>query len=41
VPWLNLAIILAAAYVLSMLAIAQPSLRAARMPPAEAVRSTE
>jgi putative ABC transport system permease protein len=41
VPWLNLAIILAAAYGLSMLAIAQPSLRAARMPPAEAVRSTE
>ena len=41
VPWLNLAIFLAAAYGLSMLAIAQPSLRAARMPPAEAVRSTE
>ncbi|MGA8710538.1 MAG: FtsX-like permease family protein [Thermoplasmata archaeon] len=41
VPWLNLAIILGAAYGLSMLAIAQPSLRAARLPPAEAVRPTE
>ncbi|MCI4325526.1 MAG: FtsX-like permease family protein [Thermoplasmata archaeon] len=41
VPWLNLAVILAAAYGLSMLAIAQPSLRAARMPPSEAVRPTE
>jgi putative ABC transport system permease protein len=41
VPWLNLAIILSAAYGLSMLAIAEPSLRAARLPPAEAVRPTE
>jgi putative ABC transport system permease protein len=41
VPWRNLALILAAAYGLSMLAIAQPSLRAARMPPSEAVRPTE
>jgi putative ABC transport system permease protein len=41
VPWVNLLIILAAAYGLSMLAIAQPSLRASRLPPAEAVRPTE
>jgi ABC-type lipoprotein release transport system permease subunit len=41
VPWLNLAIILGVAYGLSMLAIAEPSLRAARLPPAEAVRPTE
>jgi putative ABC transport system permease protein len=41
VPWLNLGIILAAAYGLSMLAVAEPSLRAANMPPAEAVRPTE
>ncbi|MGA7924101.1 MAG: FtsX-like permease family protein, partial [Thermoplasmata archaeon] len=41
VPWLNLLIILAAAYGLAMLAIAQPSLRASRLPPAEAVRPTE
>ncbi len=41
VPWLNLAIILVLAYGLSMLAVAEPSLRAARMPPAEAVRPTE
>jgi len=41
VPWLNLGIILALAYGLSMLAVAEPSLRAARMPPAEAVRPTE
>jgi putative ABC transport system permease protein len=41
VPWLNLLIVLAVAYGLSMLAIAEPSIRAARMPPAEAVRPTE
>ncbi len=41
VPWLNLAVILAAAYGLAMLAVAEPSLRAARMPPAESVRPTE
>ncbi len=41
IPWVNLAIILGAAYGLSMLAIAEPSLRAARLPPAEAVRPTE
>jgi putative ABC transport system permease protein len=41
VPWLNLAIILTAAYGLAMLAIAEPSLRAAGLPPAEAVRPTE
>jgi len=41
VPWVNLAIILGAAYGLSMLAVAEPSLRAARLPPAEAVRPTE
>ncbi|HTP54676.1 MAG TPA: FtsX-like permease family protein [Thermoplasmata archaeon] len=41
VPWSNLLIILAAAYGLSMLAVAEPSLRAARLPPAQAVRPTE
>ena len=41
VPWLNLVVILGLAYGLSMLAIAEPSLRAARLPPAEAVRPTE
>ena len=41
VPWLNLLFVLALAYGLSMLAIAEPSLRAAHMPPADAVRATE
>ncbi len=41
VPWLNLLIILGVAYGLAMLAIVGPSLRAARMSPAEAVRPTE
>ncbi len=41
VPWFNLLVILTVAYGLSMLAVAEPSLRAARMPPAEAVRPTE
>ena len=41
VPWTNLLIILGAAYGLSMLAVAEPSLRAAHLPPAEAVRPTE
>ncbi|HEV2231525.1 MAG TPA: FtsX-like permease family protein, partial [Thermoplasmata archaeon] len=41
VPWLNLLLILVIAYVLAMAAVAGPSLRAARLPPAEAVRATE
>ena len=41
IPWVNLAVILSLAYGLSMLAVAEPSLRAAQMPPAEAVRPTE
>lgn len=41
VPWSNLLIILTVAYGLSMLAIAEPALRAAGLPPAEAVRPTE
>ncbi len=41
VPWATLGLILLLAYGLSMLAIAQPSLRASRTPPAEAVRPTE
>ncbi len=41
VPWVNLAVILSVAYGLSMLAVAEPSFRAARLPPAEAVRPTE
>jgi putative ABC transport system permease protein len=41
IPWTNLVIILGLAYGLSMLAVVEPSLRAARLPPAEAVRPTE
>ena len=41
VPWPNLLLILPLAYALSMLAIAEPSLRAARLAPAEAVRTSE
>lgn len=41
VPWTNLAIILVVAYGLAMAAVAGPSLRAARLPPADAVRATE
>ncbi|MFZ0892411.1 MAG: FtsX-like permease family protein [Thermoplasmata archaeon] len=41
IPWLSLGLILSVAYGLSMLAIAGPSLRAARLPPADAVRATE
>jgi putative ABC transport system permease protein len=41
VPWASLALILLVAYGLSMVAVTEPSLRAARMPPAEAVRPTE
>ncbi|HTT73690.1 MAG TPA: FtsX-like permease family protein [Thermoplasmata archaeon] len=41
VPYLSLVIFLSLAYGLSMLAVAEPSLRAARLPPAEAVRPTE
>jgi putative ABC transport system permease protein len=41
VPWINLLLIFSLAYGLSMLAVAQPSLRAAGLPPAEAVRPTE
>ena len=40
-PWTNLAIILAAAYALSMLAVAGPTRAAAALPPAVAVRPTE
>jgi putative ABC transport system permease protein len=41
VPVLNLVEIVIAAYALAMLAIAVPSIRASRLPPAEAVRPTE
>jgi putative ABC transport system permease protein len=41
VPWLNLLLIFSLAYGLSMLAVTEPSLRAASLPPAEAVRPTE
>jgi len=41
VPWANLAIILVVAYGLSMAAVAEPSVRGARLPPAEAVRISE
>jgi len=40
-PWTNLAIILGAAYALSMLAVAGPTRFAARLAPAVAVRPTE
>ncbi|MCI4346345.1 MAG: FtsX-like permease family protein [Thermoplasmata archaeon] len=41
VPWWNLLLILVVAYGLAMAAVAEPSLRAANLPPAEAVRPTE
>jgi putative ABC transport system permease protein len=41
IPWANLLVILAVAYGLAMAAVAEPSIRAARLPPAEAVRPTE
>ena len=41
VPYWNLFLILVVAYGLAMAAVAEPSLRAARLPPAEAVRPTE
>ena len=40
-PWLTVLEITGIAYILVLLAIAAPSLRAARLPPAEAVRTTE
>jgi putative ABC transport system permease protein len=41
VPVLNIVLILVVAYGLAMLAIAVPSIRASRVPPADAVRATE
>jgi ABC-type antimicrobial peptide transport system permease subunit len=41
IPWENVLLILVVAYGLAMAAVAGPSLRAARLPPAEAVRPTE
>ncbi|MCI4325451.1 MAG: FtsX-like permease family protein [Thermoplasmata archaeon] len=41
VPWANLATVVLAAYALTLLAILGPSLRAARLPPAEAIRYSE
>jgi putative ABC transport system permease protein len=40
-PWLTVVEIVVVAYVLVLVAIAGPSIRAARLPPAEAVRVTE
>ena len=40
-PWLTVVEIVVVAYLLVLVAILGPSLRAARMPPAEAVRTTE
>ena len=40
-PWGTVAEIAVVAYALVLAAIAGPSLRAARLPPAEAVRATE
>ena len=41
IPWVNVLLILLVSYGLAMAAVAEPSLRAARLPPAEAVRPTE
>jgi putative ABC transport system permease protein len=41
IPWGNVALIAGLAYGLTILAVVGPSLRAARLPPAEAVRPTE
>jgi putative ABC transport system permease protein len=41
VPWPNVALILAVSYALTVAAIAGPSLRASRLPPAEAIRYSE
>ena len=41
VPWLRLAVLSAAAFVGAVVATASPAIRAARMPPAEALRSYE
>jgi putative ABC transport system permease protein len=41
IPWVNIATILVVAYALAIAAIAGPSIRASRTPPAEAVRATE
>jgi len=40
-PWLTVLEVTVISYLLVLVAIAAPSLRAARMPPAEAVRTTE
>ena len=40
-PWATVAEVTVVAYLLVLAAIALPSLRAARLPPAEAVRTTE
>lgn len=41
VPWTDLAIILVVAYVATVLATLGPSIRASRLPPAEAIRYIE
>ncbi|MCI4322797.1 MAG: FtsX-like permease family protein [Thermoplasmata archaeon] len=41
IPWLNIVLIVVVAYALAMAAIAVPSIRASRVPPAEAVRATD
>jgi putative ABC transport system permease protein len=41
IPWLNVALILAVSYALTVAAIAGPSVRASRLPPAEAIRYSE
>ncbi|MFI5414876.1 MAG: ABC transporter permease, partial [Candidatus Lutacidiplasmatales archaeon] len=41
VPWANLGTVVLVAYLLTLLAILGPSLRAARLPPAEAIRYSE
>ena len=41
IPWLNLAEVLGLSYALTLLAVAGPSLKASRLPPAEAIRYFE
>jgi putative ABC transport system permease protein len=41
IPWTNIAIVISIAYVLTVAAILGPSLKASRLPPAEAIRYSE
>jgi putative ABC transport system permease protein len=41
IPWSNVLLVIVVAYALAIAAIAGPSIRASRIPPADAVRATE